>query len=113
MKEKLILVIAFLASLAGIFTLFFLVENLDYGEQTIEKINEERISDMVKIEGDVIEVSDLGNITFISLMQPNYIDVVVFDEIELYSGERVEIIGMSEEYEGEMEIIAHRIRVIR
>ena len=113
MNEKTLLLIAFFCSLAGLFALFLVVENLDYSEKTIEKINAERIEDMIKLKGDVVSVNEVGNITFISVMQPNYIDVIVFDNnITLFSGDRVEIIGKGEEYKGDMELIAHRIRVI-
>ena len=112
MNEKIILTIAFIASLAGIFGLFIFSENIDYNEKTIEKINAEKIQDMFKIKGEIAKVNAVGNLTFISIMQPNYIDVIVFDNISIYEGEYVEIIGKGEEYEGEMEVIAHRIRVI-
>jgi DNA/RNA endonuclease YhcR with UshA esterase domain len=113
MNEKIILAMAFIGSMIGLIALFLFVENLDYGEKTIEKINAERIRDMVKIKGEVVSVNDIGNLTFISLMQPSYMDIVVFDHVDLFSGEKVEIIGSTEEYEGKMEVIAHRIRVIR
>ncbi len=113
MNEKVLLVIAFLGSLAGLFALFVFSENLDYNEKTIEKINAERIEDMLKLKGEVASINEVGNMTFISVMQPNYIDVIVFDKnITLLSNDRVEIIGKGEEYKGEMELIAHRIRVI-
>ena len=113
MNEKTLLLIAFLGSLAGLFALFLLSENIDYSEKTIEKINAERIQDMIKLNGQVVSVNEISNITFISVMQPNYIDVIVFeDNISIFSGDNVEIIGKGEEYQGEMELIAHRIRVI-
>ena len=113
MNEKIMISIAFFCSLAGLFVLFLLVENLDYSEKTIEKINAERIEDMIKLNGEVVNINEVSNITFISIMRPSYIDVIVFDKnISLFSGDKVEIIGKGEEYEGKMELIAHRIRVI-
>ncbi len=81
MNEKVLLVIAFLGSLAGLFALFVFSENLDYNEKTIEKINAERIEDMIKLKGEVTSVNEIGNMTFISVMQPNYIDVIVYRPI--------------------------------
>lgn len=110
MNEKMLLSICFLFSLAGLFGLFLLSEHLDYDEKAIEKIKGEKLQDMVKLEGKIIRVTTLENITFITLEQPSSIDVVVFDNVTLYQGEKVEIIGKGEEYNGKMEIIAHRIR---
>jgi len=112
MNEKLLLTIAIIGSLTGLLVLFLLSENIQYQEKTIEKINAERIEDMIKINGIIDRVSNVKNLTFISLTQPSTIDVIVFHNITLFQGENVEIIGRTEEYEGEMEIIAHRIRVI-
>ena len=113
MNEKTLLLISFIGSLAGLLGLFFLSQHLDYGEQTIEKINTERIQDIVKIEGEVSHVSKGENITFILVKQPSMMDVIIFGKnITLYEGDRVEIIGKGEEYNGKMEIIAQRIRRI-
>ncbi|MCK5283377.1 MAG: hypothetical protein KAK00_08275 [Nanoarchaeota archaeon] len=112
MNEKIILLTAFVGALFGLLALFFLSENLDYSEKTIEKINEERIEDMIKVEGQIVDFRNSGNVTFISLVHPSYMDVVVFDDIALRNGDNVEIIGKGEEYNNKMEIIAHRIRVI-
>jgi DNA/RNA endonuclease YhcR with UshA esterase domain len=112
MQDRTLIIISFLGSLAGLFALFLLSENIDYSEPSIEKIRNERILDMVKLEGEVMSVSALDNITFLSLVQPSSIEVIVFDPLNISKGERVEIIGKGEEYNGEMEVIAHRIRVI-
>jgi aspartyl/asparaginyl-tRNA synthetase len=113
MGEKLMLFIAFILSLLGIIALYALSENIDYNEKTIEKINSEKILDMVKIVGEVERVGNSGNVTFITIQQPETIDVVVFDKIELNEEDNVEIIGKSEEYNNKIEIIAHRIRIIQ
>ena len=49
MNEKMLIFIAFLGSLAGIFSLYLLTESIDYSAKTIEKINSEKIQDMIKI----------------------------------------------------------------
>jgi DNA/RNA endonuclease YhcR with UshA esterase domain len=112
MNEKIILTICFLFSLAGLFGLYLFSESMDYSEKTIEKIKGEKLQEMIKLQGEVIRSTTVGNVTFITLEQPSTIDVIVFDNVTIYPGERVEIIGKSEEYNKEMEIIAHRIRVI-
>ena len=85
---------------------------MDYEEKTIEQINAEKIKDIVKVKGKVDSVSNVGNVTFIRVIQPGYMEVLAFENISLYEGEMIEIIGKIDEYEGENEIIAHRIRSI-
>ncbi len=112
MDERLLLFASFFFSILGILALFVMSDNIDHDEVTIEKINQERIESMVKLKGEIIDVSDSGNLTFIRLMQPNYIDVVVFDLVDLVQGDEIEVIGKREEYKRKTEIIAHRIRLI-
>lgn len=112
MDEKVLLRIAFIGSLIGLLALYFLSEGIDYSEKTIEKINDEKIQEMFKIKGEVNTVRNQGNVTFLSIKQPSVIDVVVFDNVSINEGNSVEIIGQGEEYNGKMEVIAHRIRVI-
>jgi len=60
-----------------------------------------------------IYVHSSGNITFFSVVQPSSIDVVAFSNVSVVAGDKVEIIGKGEEYKNEMEIIAHRIRLMQ
>jgi RecJ-like exonuclease len=112
MSEKAMIFAAFLCSLIGLFALYFIAENIEYGEKTIEKINNEKIEDMIKINGEVIKAMNNGNVTFLSIRQPTDMEVIVFQGVNVATGQKVEIIGKSEEYNGKMEIIAHRIRVL-
>jgi len=112
MKENLLIILAFIGALFGLLVLFFLSETLTYEEKSIEKINSERLSEMIKIKGSISHVRHSDNITFITIAQESTIDVVVFDSIGVITGDYIEVIGLSEEYQNEMEIIGHRIRII-
>jgi aspartyl/asparaginyl-tRNA synthetase len=113
MDEKHLLIISFIGSLIGLFALFLLSDTLDYNEQTIEKINSAKTEDMVKVTGQVSSIRNSGNITFISIKQPDYMDIIVFDaNLSLVPGEEIEVIGKGQEYNSKMEIIGERIRVI-
>ena len=109
--QKWLFFIAFLVSLAGIFILWTISENIDF-EKNIAEINRERLDELVKVRGRIVKISNVGNTTFLEIEQPNRINVVVFDNVELIENENIEIIGRTEEYNGEMEIIAQRIRII-
>ena len=116
MKETLLLKIALILTLAGLFVLYILSDNINVKEINIDKINDERIGNMVKILGRVDKVTELDKVTFIDVSQPATAKVVVFrekekdDALELEQDDYVEIIGKIEDYEGEMEVIAERIR---
>ena len=112
MDEKKLLTIALFAALIGIFILYLLSESLDYNENSIEKINQEKLKDMMKVKGTISQATNLDNVSFITIEQPATLTIVLFDNLSVSKGEEIEVIGQSEEYEGEMEIIAQRIRVI-
>lgn len=116
MKEKTLLKIALLTSLFGVISLWILSENLTVDETTIDKITFENIGDRMKVIGYVTNVLDLGYTKIIEVSQMNNIDVVVFSEdnksLNLFPNDRIEVLGNLEEYRGEKEIIAHRIRKI-
>ncbi|MBR9699831.1 hypothetical protein GOV09_05215 [Candidatus Woesearchaeota archaeon] len=96
MQEKYLILIAFLFSLIGLMGLFILSLTLE------ESVSE----DMVIFSGKVEEVSHYGNMTFFSIGRP--IEAVVFQNVSLYEGEIVEIVGKEDE-EG---IVVERLRVI-
>jgi aspartyl/asparaginyl-tRNA synthetase len=86
-------------------------------ETTIDKITKDSLGNMVKLNGIVNRITQLNTTSFIELTQPSKMDVVVFKEeqrnLTIEQGDQVEIIGNIDEYDGKLEIIAERIRVIR
>tara|TARA_Y100000310_G_scaffold298572_1_gene332614 strand:+ start:4636 stop:4995 length:360 start_codon:yes stop_codon:yes gene_type:complete len=116
MKESLLLKIALITTLLGIFVLYVVSDNIKIKELSLDEINDEAIGNMVKVLGKVERVTELDKVTFIDVSQPSTAKVVVFREKEkddtlgLEQDDYVEIIGKIEDYEGEMEIIAERIR---
>ena len=68
----------------------------------------------MKILGRVTRFTETENVYFIEIQQPSTIDVLIFknEPLSLTEGDNIEIIGKIDEYEGEMEIIGNRIRVI-
>jgi len=108
--QKWLFFIAFLVSLAGIFVLWIISENINF-DKNIADINS--LDELVKVKGRIVKISNVGNTTFLEIEQPSRIKVVIFDKVELIQNENIEIIGRTEEYQGEMEIIAQRIRVIK
>lgn len=116
MKEKTLLKIALIVAVLGTSVLFFASSNLEVDEKTIDKINKDNLDENVKINGVVSRITELNSTTFIEITQPSSIDVVVFKDkqgnLSIKEGSRIEIMGKIEEYEGNLEIIAYRIRVV-
>ena len=115
MKEKVLLKIALVISLVGLFMLFMISSEITVEEKTIDKINKDNIDETVKLQGYVSSVKDTDSVLIFSVAQENEIDIVVFkngEEISLNEGDYVEVEGTIEEYNGEMEIIGEEIKVI-
>ncbi len=116
MKEKDLLKVALICSLVGVTVLYLLSENIEIKEKDIEKITLDDIDKNVKVEGIVKDLFENDKVMIMGIEQPQEIKVVLFknknESILINKGNNLEIIGKVEEYEGELEIIGHRVRVI-
>ena len=116
MKEKTLLKVALIVSLLGLLILYLISDNLEIKEKNIEKITIDNKDEFVKIKGTVSNIVDTEKVTIMEILQPQEITVVFFKNedktINIQQGNEVEVIGKVDEYEGNLEIIADRIRVI-
>ena len=117
MQEKTLLKLALITSLLGILALYLISDNIDLEESNIERITLDNKDEFVKVIGKVSRVVDTEKVTILDIMQPNEITVVLFKTDDrktiIQEGDQVEIIGKVDEYEGSLEIIAHKARIIR
>lgn len=114
MKESILLKIALICSLVGVLILFFISDNVEPKEKAISKIEMEAVGEDIKLKGYVSKITDLEKVMFVEITQPEKITVVLFkkDNITLYEGSYVEVLGEIDEYSGKMEVIGNRVRVI-
>ena len=116
MKEKTLLKIALSCSVLGLVMLFFVSDSITISNIDISKIEDEEIGRIVKITGMVTRVTNLEKVMFIEVGQQKIekVDVVLFKDhdFDLAVGEQIEIIGEIEEYKGEKEVIANRVKVV-
>lgn len=114
MKEQLLLKIALTCCLAGVGILFFISDNIEPDEKAISKINMENLGEDIKLKGYVSGITDLEKVIFLEITMPEKITVVLFKKqnISIYEGSYVEILGEIDEYNGEMQVIGNRVRVI-
>ena len=71
----------------------------------------------MKLRGIVNKVIDTEKVAIMEIMQPQEITVVLFKNedktIQIKDGNEVEVIGRVGEYEGKLQIVADRLRVVR
>ena len=117
MQEKTLLKIALILSLLGLLILYLISDNIEINEKNIEKITLDNKDEFVKLRGIVNKVIDTERVTIMEIMQPQEITVVLFKNenktMSIQKGNEVEIFGKVDEYEGKLEIIADRLRVVR
>ncbi len=117
MKEQTLLKIALICSLLGLLILYLISGNIEIKEKNIEKITLDNKDEFVKLRGIVSRVTDMEKVTIMEITQPQQITVVLFKNenktMPIQQGNEVEIFGKVDEYEGKMEIIADRLRIVR
>ena len=117
MKEKTLLKAALIITLVGLAVLYLISGSIEIEETNMEKITLQNKGDFVKIKGTVSNKVDAGKITILDITQPHEITVILIKRdnktIQINHGNEVEIIGKVDEYNGKMEIIADKVRVIR
>ena len=100
-----LLAISLIISLLGIFFLLFLALN-----QTPEKLSGNTVlNSYVKAEGRVVLVKTYSEFSIIRL--DTNITIVCF-KCSLKPGQKIQVIGVLEEYQGERQINAEKIKII-
>jgi len=112
MKENTLLKIAIICALIGIFVLYIISSNISIDESSIGRIEEEDIGSDVKVKGVVRDIYNGEKISIITITQPEEMKIVLYDNVSLSEGDYIEVIGEIDEYNGEMEVIGNRVRVI-
>ena len=117
MKEKTLLKVALICSLLGLLGIYLISNNIEIKEKNIEKITLDNKDEFVKLRGIVSRITDTEKVTIMEITQPQQITVVLFKDenktMPIQQGNEVEIFGKVDEYEGRLEIIADRLRVVR
>lgn len=112
MNEKMLLKISIIGALVGIFVLYLISDNIKINESSIGKIGSGEVGKDVKVNGIVKDVFNGEKVSIITITQPEEMKIVFYDNVSLKEGDYVEVIGEVEEYNGKMEIMGNRVRVI-
>jgi DNA/RNA endonuclease YhcR with UshA esterase domain len=87
--------------------------NIDLADSNIKDI---KADEFVKIKGIVESVNEREKVAFVNIIQPEQIEVVLFkdkENLDLQTGDYVEVSGKSEVYNGEMQIVASVVEKIK
>ena len=114
MKETTLLKIALICSLIGLVALYFISTKIDAKEYNPSKLNK-NVGENVKLIGTILKITSKDNVAFIEVNRQSPVTVVVFgkENLSLKNGDTVEVLGEIQEYKGNNEIIAQKIRVIK
>jgi DNA/RNA endonuclease YhcR with UshA esterase domain len=112
MKEKTLLRIALVVSIAGIIALFLISQRIKVDEAMIGRL-EQSVDESVLVTGSVVEVNEGNSTTFIRIQKDEAATVVLFGKAPLIQeGDYVQIRGKVTEHDGKTEIIGEEVRVI-
>lgn len=111
MQEKTLQKVAIIVALLGLIFLSFYAENLQFRE--VARIDSEVPEEKVRMQGKVTRVSPQDKVIFLELDGEiiEKVKVILFTDESVYlkQGDRVEISGTVEEYQGEKEVIANEV----
>ena len=111
MKEKTLFRLALICIVIGLPVLYFLSENIEITEMDVSKISLGDADRQIKLNGEVISVSNKNKFSVIEISQLNKIEVVMFNEnISLEQGDNIDVFGKVQEFNGKPEIIADVVR---
>lgn len=108
MEERRLLFIAILCSVAGILGLLFISESI----KPIS-LNKAIKGERVSLNGRVIDNRDIGGRILINVIYDEKMSIIIegHDNVDVKKGDRVEIIGQLDEYNGRKQIVAEELRI--
>ncbi len=112
MDERTLLKLSLLCSVVGLITLFWVSSTVSVETIAIDKVDGTSPY-AIKVYGTVASVRSVGVGQVIEITQPSSIEVFLSDPAALERGDIVEVIGRAEQYQGNAQLIAERVRVVR
>jgi len=107
MQDKTLLLTALVTAIIGVFILFFLAQNIDFNKSSL--IDPESIDKTITLTATITNVKSSEKVTEITALTLQEIKIVVFEELNLTEGTKIEIKGKLKKNN---EIIAEEINQI-
>ncbi|MEK6916368.1 MAG: OB-fold nucleic acid binding domain-containing protein [Nanoarchaeota archaeon] len=112
MNESLLYKSAIIVSIVGLILIFFISNSIEINDTTIDKITNGETLDTVKLVGEVVEITEKSNVTYLLIAETKEITAIAFsNNLSIKKGDSLEIIGKVDEYNGKKEIIAESITI--
>jgi hypothetical protein len=111
MQESTLLKLAMIFSIIGVIILYFISQTIKFPEGTLMEEDSN-----YAIQGTIEKVTQKESITYLDLKRGDNLNVVLFKDypVDLNKGDYVEIIGKaSKDQNGEMQLIAKDVRVVK
>ena len=116
MEEKTLFNISLVCALVGTLIILFISENKDISDSNIADISKNDLNKEMKIKGYITLSKNLLGILILNVQDnTGNITVVAFKEdedINLKTGQVIEVIGIVKEFKDSLEIEASKIRII-
>jgi len=127
MEEKFILIACFLCSISGLTLIYFSSKALSPEKVSIPEINFEMVGRVVTTEGKIVNVRfhEAGHM-FLTLQDgKTRIQIPIFSNLreklenfglsreDFREGRRIEVTGLVEEYDGQLQIVPRKLSDIR
>lgn len=109
MNESLVLKAALITAILGLIAITFIAKLTDIKEISLSEAKQADEGTTIKVIGTVERVTSKEGFSIISIKKEESIAVVLFDSINLTKGQKIEVTGKTQEYEGENELIADKI----
>lgn len=110
MKDKTLLNLALISGIIGVVSLFLIMHFSPVKEYNIQELSNETDGKSVKISGTIQRVTNTEKTTFIEIAQTCSITGIIFENITLQKGEKVQVTGKLSEYNGKKEILVDEIK---
>lgn len=101
--------LALTCSIAGIFLLCIISENVKLEERTI--FEAKQMDGKVRITGTVENIRHSSGLTILTVSKKESIDVVYFDNTSFVQGDFIDVTGEIDDYNGKKQIIADEIEL--
>lgn len=114
MKDSTLLKISLIVSIAGIFTILYIVESQNLSPIKLNELTKDQLDTIIKIEGKVTKVTKTPGLLILNIKDfSGTTKVIAFTSQEsvIKEGMKVEAIGKVVEYQGNLEIIADEIKI--
>lgn len=109
MQDSVLLKIALITSILGLGFLAIILATTGLQEIDISEAKELEEDTSIRITGTVQRVTNKDDFAIVSIKKEEEITVVLFENINLTKGQRIEVIGKTQDYNGEKEVVADKI----